>query len=399
MIKISGRATYKGTQKYSQKFTNSCSQEHFRDFNGLMASSIGIGTYLGASDEQTDNLVIAAIIESVRHGVNLIDTAICYRDQQGERCVGNAIRHLIESAEVSRDELIICTKGGFLPHETLEYVDWFNEHYINSAKFTIHGKDLIQNSHCMHPEYLREQINLSLDNLGIETIDIYYIHNPEIQISEIGYSTFYKRLRAAFEVMEEAVESGKIAAYGLATWHGLRVPANSSEYLDLAQIKSIAKEVAGNKEDSFRFIEFPCNMAMLEALLLPNQNIQGEQIPLLEAATHLGLNCIASASLCQAQVNGQIPETISISFGDNFKTDCQRALQYTRSFPGLLTALVGMKTPKNIQENLMISAYPTLAREEFTEITYSILEVLKSMKIVSNTSDFDLSHLSGYYTA
>ncbi|AFZ23817.1 putative oxidoreductase, aryl-alcohol dehydrogenase like protein [Cylindrospermum stagnale PCC 7417] len=391
---IPGRATLEGTQRYQKKHANHCSPDHFRASSELIASSIGIGTYLGVSDEQTDDLVNQAIIESVRRGVNLIDTAIGYRNQQAERCVGNAIRYLVQSAEVSRDELIICTKGGFLTHENPEYVDWFRQHYINSNSFTINEKDFIENCHCIHPEYLREQIDLSLENLGVQTIDIYYIHNPEVQLSEIDPSILYERLRDAFEVMEEAVDSGKIAAYGLATWDGLRVPANSDKYLNLARIKSIAREVARNKVDSFRFIEFPYNMSMLEALLLPNQNVQGEQIPLLEAAYRLGLTSIASASLCQAQVNGQIPDTISIGFDENFKTDCQRALQYTRSVPGLLTALVGMKAPNHVQENLIISAYPLLAMDKFTELTHDIIEVLKRMKIVSGKSDFDLSHLS-----
>jgi aryl-alcohol dehydrogenase-like predicted oxidoreductase len=377
-MKRSGKATLEGTKRYQERQKN-CVLNHFRQGNEIITSSIGIGTHLGESDEQTDRLVTEAIIESVRQGINLIDSAIVYRDRQGELSIRNAINYLINSGEVSRDELIICTKGGFLPHETPEYFDWFCQHYIEPSNSKISREDIIINEdqeyHCIHPEYLYEQINQSLENLGLETIDIYYIHNPEIQLSQVDIETFYNRLRSAFEVMEDAVSCGKISAYGLATWEGFRVPKTSQEHLDIAKIKAIAKDVAGDKEDSFRYIQFPLNMGMTEAFLTPTQNLEGEQLSILEAAKRLGLFSIASASLYQAEVIGRIPENIISTFSEQFETDCQRALQYARSTPGILTALVGMKKQKHIKENLSLNAYAPFERKKFQEITDLILQV------------------------
>ena len=96
----------------------------------------------------------------------------------------------------------------------------------------------------------------------------------------------------------------------------------------------------------------------------------------MEAADRLGIWAIASMSLCQAQVIGQIPEKIAFAFGESLRTDCQRALQYTRSAPGLLSALVGMKAPKHIEENLALAAFPRLGRARFQELTDSIVQVL-----------------------
>ncbi|MDZ8262376.1 aldo/keto reductase [Nostoc sp. ChiQUE01b] len=388
------KATAEGTRRYREKHRKYCAPDHFREAGELIVSSIGLGTYLGENDEQTNALVTKAVIESVRRGVNLIDSAIVYRDRQAERSVGKAVRHLLESGEVLRDELIICTKGGILPHVTSDPADWFCQHYIEQSISAISVTDLIDRRYCIHPEYLQDQLNWSLENLGVQTIDVYYIHNPEKHLSEITPDILYERLRAAFEVMEDAVDTGKIAAYGLATWEGFRVPPTSREHLDLARVKSIAQEVSGNKEDSFRFIQFPLNMVMPEALLAPTQNVKGEHVSLLEAAYRLGIIPIASGSIYQAQVVGQIPEKISSAFGKNFRTDCQRALQYTRSAPGLLTALVGMKAPEHVEENLAITAFPSLKREKFQELTHAIVEVLKSMPIDSDNWTFDLSNLS-----
>jgi aryl-alcohol dehydrogenase-like predicted oxidoreductase len=337
--------------------------------------------------------VTQAIIECVKQGINLIDSAIIYRQQQGERSIGKALRYLIESGYISINELIICTKGGFLTEETTEYLNWFNQHYVKNHNSEVTKTDLVQNLHCIHPEYLQDQINLSLENLRVETIDVYYLHNPEIQLLEISTDVFYQRLYAAFEVLESAVEAGKIAAYGIATWDGLRVPPDHPQHFNLAKIKSIAAEVAGNKNDRFHFIEFPLNMGMPEALIAPTQNVAGELVPLLEAAYRLGLTPIASASLYQAQVIGRIPESVVNAIGENFNSDAQRALQYTRSAPGLVSALVGMKKLEHIEENLRTKNYPSLTREKIQEVTYRIVEILKSMQLISESFNFDISRL------
>ncbi|WDD36595.1 aldo/keto reductase (plasmid) [Nostoc sp. UHCC 0926] len=376
---ILGKATLEGTRRYRERHKKHCAPTYFRETDEFIASSIGIGSLVGEPDEQTNALVVKAVVESVRRGVNLIDSSISYRYQQGERSVGEGIQRLLESGETSRDELIICTKGGILPYPEENRANLFYKQYVEQSNYSINMSDLVETRYCIHPEYLRDQINQSLTNLGLQTIDVYYIHNPERQLTDITPNIFYDRLRDAFKAMEDAINAGQIAAYGLATWEGFRVPPTSQKHLDLARIKSIAQEVARNKENGFRFIQFPLNMVMLEALLVPTQNIEGEKVPLLEATSRLGITPIASYSLYQAQVVGQIPEIITSAFGNNLWTDCQCALQYTRSAPGLLTALVGMKAIEHIEENLSLTAFPTFEREKFQGLTDSIVQVLKRM--------------------
>ena len=374
-----GKATLAGTTRYQQKFQTSLDLNHFRKADEIIASSVGIGTYLGESDEQTDNLVTEAIIQSVKGGINLIDSAIIYRNSQGERSIRKAINRLIESNEVLRDELIICTKGGVLPCETSEDFHHFCQQYVDSNQSRITQEDVVVSEgkayHCIHPDYIEEQISQSLENLGIETIDIYYIHNPEMLLDEIDNTTFYYRLKLAFKALENAIASGKIGAYGVATWNGLRVSESSRRYLDLSKIKSIAREASGDKQDGFRYVQFPFNMGMLETLLTPTQDIQGKKVPLMEASEKLGLFSIASASLYQSKVIGKIPENIVSAFGEKFETDCQCALQYVRSTPGVLTALVGMKNPKHVEENLSINAYAPSDKQTFQEVTDLIVKI------------------------
>jgi len=171
-IAIAGRATAEGTGRYRERHKKNCAADRFRETGSLVASSIGIGTYLGEPDEYTDSLVASAVVESVRRGANVIDSAINYRYQYGEQSVGKGIRRLLKSGEASRDELIICTKGGVVPHPTPNHVDWFYQQYVEPNNSTVSMADLAQERYCIHPEYIQDRLNWSLANLGIETIDV-----------------------------------------------------------------------------------------------------------------------------------------------------------------------------------------------------------------------------------
>ncbi|MEB3340343.1 aldo/keto reductase [Okeania sp.] len=363
---ILGKATTTKTKYYAQLHQTKYPAKHFREFNNLTASSIGIGTYLGSSDAATNNLVTEAIIKSVKNGINLIDTAINYRYQHGELSVKKALLKLIESKTVSREELIICSKGGFIPNREKE--KWFKQQYIDNQKFNIQPTDMVAGVHCMHPEYIQDQLERSLINLGLETIDIYYLHNPETQLGIIPADEFYRRLQGVFSVLEKAADAGKITAYGIATWQGFRVPPTDIKHIDLAKTKSIAQQIAGEKSDRFQFIQLPINLAMTEAIITPTQFVDGKILPAITAANQLGIKAIASASIAQAKNLKQLPQKIMTALGENQETGALSALQFTRSVPGLCSALVGMKSPNHVAENLTLTKIPPLDAAYFAQL-------------------------------
>ena len=106
---ISGFATPEGTKNFTVK-NDSIPEKNFNVFQELSLSNVGIGTYLGNPDSNTDNMVKNAVKQSVLAGINVIDTAINYRAQKAERSVGNAISELISENNISRDEIFVSTK-------------------------------------------------------------------------------------------------------------------------------------------------------------------------------------------------------------------------------------------------------------------------------------------------
>lgn len=363
---FSGYANAEGTSRYRERFPNAA-QDHFSTQHDLTISSIGIGTYLGNPTDSIDQSYVESIIRAVQLGANVIDSAANYRFQRSERAIGRALAALIGDLGFARDELVICTKGGYLPFDgapprnVREYIE---ETFVKPGIASF--DDFVSGSHCMTPTYLQDQLDQSLRNLNLECIDVYYIHNPESQLGHISDSEFYYRLGAAFERLEENRKPGKLKTYGVATWNGFRVSQESREYHSLERMVAAAR-AAGGEMHGFRFIQLPFNLAMPEALTLLNQEVGDEQLTLLEAAERLGVTVVASASMLQGRVAQGLPETVRRPLG-SLATDAQTAIQFVRSTPGITTALIGMSRLEHVEENLNLVKIEPVGSEGFSQL-------------------------------
>lgn len=348
-------ATSEGTARYVQRFAGRAARDHFRERDGLHLSSIGIGTYLGNPDEDTDVRYSDAVVRAVQLGVNVIDSAANYRFQRSERSIGDALKTLFNEHGFTREELVLCTKGGYLPFDGAP--PWDVRAYIEET-FVKPGiadfDDFVGGSHCMTPAYLENQLDQSLKNLGVDTVDVYYIHNPESQLGFVSEAEFYHRLQSAFERLEQNRRNGKLRYYGAATWNGFRVPPNSPEYHSLERMVELARQVGG-EDHGFRFIQLPVNLAMAEG------------IDVAEQAERLGVTAIASASLLQSRLAWKLPEHIRTALG-SLATDAQTAIQFVRSAPGIATALVGMSHVEHVEENLALVQVERASDESFSQL-------------------------------
>ena len=367
-----GYATAEGTELYSNRFSQLRAARHFRrpehipGASDLWLSSIGLGTYLGEPDDITDQAYVEAIVTALRSGINLLDTAINYRHQRSERNIGAALAQLFRAGELNRNEVFICTKAGYLSLDGAMPEDprgYFAREYIEPG--ILDPKQLAGGMHCMAPSYLENQIERSQRNLGVETIDLFYVHNPESQLSDISREMFHQRLQQAFVMLEEQVEAGKLCYYGLATWNGFRVAEDAREHINLFDVVKLAQE-AGGEHHHFRFVQLPFNLAMTEAYALANQTSGKEKMPLLSAASRLGIAVIGSATLYQSRLTHGLPEFVGQTLGMNSDTD--NAIQFSRSTPGLTTSLIGMRHKEHVQSNLKPASIPTAPLEQWSKL-------------------------------
>ncbi len=364
---IEGFATAKGTAAYRARRAPGAAEGHWRSWRGLLISSVGIGTYLGEEDGSTDLLYRDTVARSLELGLNVVDTAVNYRHQRSERSVGAALRSLIDAGRVAREEVVLATKGGYIPFDGSVPADrdaYLLDTYVRSG--VLQPREVVGKCHCMTPRYLADQLERSRQNLGVATIDIYYVHNPEMQLAEVDRATFRGRMRAVFQFLEGAVGEGKIRYYGTATWNGYRQPLSAPDFLSLPEFHRLAGEVAGEAHH-FRVIQLPYNLAMTEAFTRANQVMGEEAVSLLEAARRLGIYVMTSASIYQGQLARNLPPVIG-EFLPGLETDAQRALQFVRSTPGVGTALVGMKRSAHVEENARLMSVPPLPWEEFRKL-------------------------------
>lgn len=363
---IGGSATASGTLRYAARFKGQSAAGHFRQTpSELILSSIGIGTYLGEADEATDEAYSGAVVAAVEGGFNVVDTAINYRFQRSERSIREALKELLANG-FSRDEIVLCTKAGFLTPDgemPADANDYFSREFLEHGVFS--PEDIAAGCHCITPAYLANQLDRSRRNLGVERIDVFYLHNPETQLDEISREEFQKRILKAFAFLESAVSAGKIGAYGLATWNAFREDPKSAGYLSLEEMVGIATE-AGGKDHHFRFVQLPLNLAMPEGLMQPNQVAAGKTMAVVQACRALGITLISSAALLQGQLTRNLPAHMREAWG--MAKDSSLALQFARSVPGVTTALVGMSQIDHVEENLKLVGVEPAGREEFLKV-------------------------------
>ena len=357
-------ATYDDTLSFAKKFSN------YKDFyikhNDLIFSKLALGTF-NKEPYKEENYVfhyIEGIKQAIRSGINLIDTASNYRYGQSEKEIGEALIEL--GSEVKREELIICSKGGFIqldyPFPANPYT-WIDENMIQSGLAT--KDDIELDQHCMTPDYLEYSCKKSLQNLGVDSLDIYYLHNPEMQLSKLGEKAFYKLIEKVFTRFENLADDGLFKSYGVAVWNGFT--SDDLELLSLEKLVAIAKKVGGENH-RFKYIQLPFNMAKTNAYTKITQKVAGDSCTIIQAAHRLKIGVISSSSLLQMNLfkKSFTPETgVVLDSSMTLQSDIQLALQFVRSTPGIISSLFGSKVPMHIKENCEISKVRSTKRDKY----------------------------------
>jgi len=354
---LPGRATREGTRGFAARFPNL--KGHFRRPDDLELSSLGLGTRPGEPNGGDDLLYRAAVPQALERGLNVFDTALSYRMQTSERCLGAALRRVFAEGQVERDHVYVISKGGYLAPDpdvvrgTEQARRYLIETYVESG--LVDPDEVVAGNHSLEPAFLTDQIDRSRRNLGLATIDLYCLQDPELHLVAKGPDEFRRLLARALETLEDAVARGAIAAYGLSTWHGLLVPHAERGHLSVVDCLELALDVGGS-DHHLRAIQLPYSIAMGEAAGLPSQFGPSGLTPVLETLRGTGTAIFASVPLVRGRAVRGLPRFLRKAFPE-LTTDAQCALQFVRSTPGVTTVLVGMRQSQHIEENLALTEH------------------------------------------
>lgn len=319
-------ATSESTQQYFKRLSNKGIPEHaIRHFGrtDFKVSCIGFGGYRihYNSIEHARALRYALL-----NGINLIDTSSNYTDGGSEMLIGNLLNEMFERGELHRDEVALVSKVGYVQGQNLELAQRVE---AEGQPFPEMVKYMEGCWHCIHPDFLQDQLSRSRERLQLPAIDIYLLHNPEYFLSDlkkrgekdvkVAREQYYLRIQKAFEWMEEKVAEGKIKAYGISS-NTFPVAASDFEFTSLEKVIEIAEAV--DSSNYFQVIQFPFNLYETGAALEKNQ--AGGCKTLLELAQEKNiatlvnrpLNAMANSGMVRlASFRETAPEEIAKNFG------------------------------------------------------------------------------------
>jgi hypothetical protein len=271
---VGGAASAEATAAYAREFSGRHGAHGYATLGktGLTVSRIGFGGYR-VSDEVADHR--AALEHALLSGVNLIDTSTNYADGESERLVGEVVNELSQRGSVNRDRIVIVSKIGYVQGRNFRLASERERQGRPFPEMVKYGKDIW---HCIHPEWLSDQLGRSLDRLRLETLDVCLLHNPEYFLSDARKrgqgpleplrQEFYRRIGAAFEYLESEVKRGRIQCYGVSSNTSV-VPASDPDATDLARMLDRAR-AAGGEQHHFRVLQLPMNLFEAGAILEKN---------------------------------------------------------------------------------------------------------------------------------
>jgi len=357
--RISGRATREGTRRFAERFA-ALPEGAYRSPDDLSVSSLGLGLRRGQPGGSDDLLYRGAVDRCLEGGINLFVTALSDRIQTSERALGVALRRAFAEGTARRDEVVVVSGAGELVPEPEDMGSQY--HAQRSLHETYVDTGLLRPSEvtrgrCMEPAFVLDQLERSRRNIGLDTLDFYLLQEPEVHLKRLGPEDFWEKLARVFEALEARCSDGAIGGYGIASWDGFLLPASDRHHLSLVDCFRVALEVGGG-EHHLRALQLPYGIAAGEIAVLDSQLApDGSRAALLELLPDTGTLLLASAPLYGGRLVGRVPDFVRDAFPET-GSDAQCCLQFTRSTPNVSAAVVGMREPDHVAENLGVLRRP-----------------------------------------
>jgi len=364
---IAGTATPSGTARYAESHPDLVFAP--LGATGLSVSAAGFGSYRVDVSERTHEL---ALIHALRSGINLIDTSANYADGGSERLIGKVLVEMTLQGEITREQVVVVSKSGYLQGANYQLSQERKAAGNPFPDLVLAGRGL---EHCIHPEFLADQITRSLARLNLQSLDCCLLHNPEYYLTEAktegvpveqARREYYRRIEVAFRHMEQEVQAGRIVSYGISsnTFPG---SVEDRNFTSLAKAWEIACDIS--PAHHFRVIEFPLNLMETGAVLRENQPT-GQSLLEFAREKNLGvlinrpLNAIVGDRLVRLAENHYTGDGVTQAhrFRDKVaavdedwssaETLSQIALRAIRSTAGISAVLVGMRAEEYVGDVL-----------------------------------------------
>lgn len=259
-------------------------------------TKLAIGTHLGDFSDEDSKKYIDAISYALTHGITTIDGAINYRGMCSEKDEGIAIRTLMEKGILKREDFCITSKAGLLFGDVREGLNpgRYLAEILEPRGISLNDFNTYDGLYqTLKPVFFDIALEKTLSNLGLETLDIHYIHIPEITRAALSEGEFYDRMEELFFWYENKVREGKIRYYGISLEFMVEEPEEGKWHFEIEQIQLRANKAA-NGMSHFKYVLFTYNLLCPYAATVPTQEVKGKKLTLVDACKALGLSTVGS---------------------------------------------------------------------------------------------------------
>ncbi|GIV50431.1 MAG: hypothetical protein KatS3mg038_0952 [Candidatus Kapaibacterium sp.] len=300
------------TEEYAERFP---AIPFVRWHGGILASPVGIGTYRMHLHDPEHH---AALERALTSGINVVDTAATYSDGSAEELIGQVIASVAKHKGFSREHFVIVSKAGYIQGRNLNRA-LKREHQGHAFPQVVKYEEGLW--HCMHPEFLQDQLDRSLRHIGTQYLDGYLLHNPEYFLLHAqregmpldqARAEFSYRIELAFHYLENEARARRIRWYGVSS-NSFGLSADDPRFVSLELLWDVAERIGG-PEHHFRIVQAPLNL--LEPGIATEPNNGGETF--LEFAkkrglvvmTNRALNAVVQNSLVRLAVHAASTEPV-----------------------------------------------------------------------------------------
>ncbi len=210
---------------------------------------------------------VKALVDAIDAGVRVIDTASHYMDGTAESAIFEALKQCDPGIT---DAVEVISKFGYIQGSTLKRVMIEGDY----PETVIYNEQV---RHCIHPDFMRAELDATLSRLGRASLACYLVNNPEYLLLDAlkrnssrtdAIAVIHERLQTVFTALEQEVSSGRIGSYGIAS-NSIAKSSDTPDFFPydmLLELAENAASAAGNLHHHFTTLQLPINLMEQEGL-------------------------------------------------------------------------------------------------------------------------------------